>query len=192
MRVHVLPCVLLHVHARDADLARSHAALATRDSGVGEINLERAAEGERAVVLADLVALREIRVEVVLAGEDARLLHLAAEGERRGDGHAHGLRVEHGQRAREAEAHRARARVRRLAEARLARAERLRPREQLRVHLEADDDFPVAPCCGHRRAQCSRWSREMPGCVASPGSCRWFSVSREPSRPVNSIMSSLP
>jgi hypothetical protein len=63
----------------------------------------------------------------------------AAEGERGPGGQFHGARVEHGQRAGEAEAHGTDVGVGRIAEAGAAAAEHLALRQQLRVNLEADD-----------------------------------------------------
>src|SRR5256885_9559600 len=110
------------------------------DAHVAEVAVAR----QRDVVLGDLVRLRVVRIEVVLAVEDRAVGHLAVEGERDHQAEVHGLRVDHRQRTGEAEADRARARVRLLAEGELARAEHLRARLQLDVDLEPDDRLAVA------------------------------------------------
>src|SRR5579859_5856187 len=127
--VDVLARVLLHVHARDADTPRRAA----------HLDVEVPLVAERLVVLADLVALRQVRVEVVLAGEAARRGDGAREGQRGAHRHRDGVRVEHGQRARQPQAHRAHLRVGRRAVVGGAAAEGLAAREQLRVHLQPDD-----------------------------------------------------
>ena len=123
--VHELGGVLLEVRARD---------LHVRAAGDREL----AAPGEREVVLADLVALGQVGIEVVLAVEDRALRDLAAEREPDHQPVVHGLRVQRRQRARVAEADGARARVRLLAERQRAAAEHLRARRELDVDLEAD------------------------------------------------------
>ena len=137
--VHVLARVLLHVRAVDADHPRG----LTRDADV-----ELALGAERQVVLADLVALGEVGIEVVLAGEDAPLLNRAAERKPDAHRHPHGLLVEHRERARQPEADRADIGVRARAERRRAAAEQLGLREKLRVHLETDDRLELR---GHER-----------------------------------------
>ena len=106
-------------------------------------SVEEAVDVQRLVVLADLVRLRHVGVEVVLAVEHARLDRAV---ERQADAHRQldGLPVEHRQRAGQAERHRVDVGVRLVAEAVRAGREQLRRRRQLDVHLEADDELPVA------------------------------------------------
>jgi hypothetical protein len=94
--VQVLAGVLLHVDAEDAPPAPASV-----------VSMSSSPPRERQLVLADLVALRQIGVEVVLPREHARCRARAAEREPARDGHRAPPRVEHGQRARQAEAHRA-------------------------------------------------------------------------------------
>ena len=126
--VGALARVLLEVGALDTD---AHT--------VREI--EEAVDVERLVVLADLVRLRHVGVEVVLAVERARL-DRAVEG--RADAHRQLDRVlvEHRQRAGQAERDRVDVGVRLVAEAVRARAEQLRGGVEFDVHLEADDQLP--------------------------------------------------
>ena len=97
------------------------------------------AGGQRPLVLRDLVALRQVGIEVVLAGEHRRLVHVALERQRRGQRQVDRLRVHHRQRAGQPEAHRADVGVGGGAELGAAAAEDLGRGAQLRVDLEADD-----------------------------------------------------
>ena len=134
--------VLLEVHAVDAHVAQPPAA----------------AQG--LVVLADLVALRQVGIEVVLAVEDRPRRELAAQRQPDHQAVVDRLGVGHRQRAGQAEADRAGARVRRLAERQLAAAEHLRPRAELDVDLQADDGLVV----GHAR-------RSRAGELSKPIAC---------------------
>ena len=67
-----LPRVLLHVDAREPDPLRAAV----------DGNLESSAERQRPLVLRDLIALRQVRIEVVLAGEDRLGLNGAAQRQR--------------------------------------------------------------------------------------------------------------
>ena len=120
--------VLFHVDARQADVFSA----AGRD-------VEAAAERQRPLVLRNLVALRQVRIEVVLPREDRCRLDVAAERERRLDRVVHRLAIEHRQRARQPQAHRTHLRVRRGAERRAAAAEDLRAGRELCVDFEPDD-----------------------------------------------------
>ena len=110
-------------------------------TGVRDAGRQRdaAAGRERPLVLRNLVALRQVRIEVVLPREDRPRLHRAAERERRAHRQLDRASVEHRQRAGQAEADRAHVRVRRRAERRRTPAEDLGGGQQLRVDLEADD-----------------------------------------------------
>ena len=81
---------------------------------------------ERLVELRDLISLRQIGIEIVLAREDRRRVDRAAERERGAHRQLDGVLVEHRQRAGQRETHRAGVRVRRRAEIRGAAAEDLR------------------------------------------------------------------
>ena len=127
--VHALARVLFHVHARDARPPRDPV----------HLDVEVPVLAERLVELADLVALGQVRIEVVLPREAARRPNRAPERERRLHRHADGFAVQHRQRPRQPQANGAHLRVRRGAEGSGAAAECLRSREELRVHLQADD-----------------------------------------------------
>ena len=131
--VHVLRRVLLEMGADDADL----------ELAVGGRQRHLPVHAEGLVVLGDLVALRQVGIEVVLAVEDRALGDLAAEAEAEQHRHLDRALVRHGQRSRVRQAHRARAGVLGRAVLELAAAEHLRPRLQVDVDLEADDRFPA-------------------------------------------------
>ena len=69
--------------------------------------IERSATHDGLRHLADLIALRQVGVEVVLAVEGAAPADLGADGEAKGHGHAHGARVQYGQRTGQAQIYRA-------------------------------------------------------------------------------------
>src|SRR5207244_10315736 len=96
-----LRSVLLEMRALDPDLLVA----------VGGRQRKASATAERLLVLADLVALRQVGVEVVLAREDRVLGDLAVEREPELDRVLDRLGVRHGQRARKREADGTRARV---------------------------------------------------------------------------------
>ncbi len=111
--------VFLEVRPRDADALL--VALVVRNEQLAVLD-------DRQLVLADLVALRQVRVEVVLAAELA--------------GHAHDFLVEHRQDARVAEIDQAGLGVRLGAVGRGCAREDLALRRKLRMDLQPDDDFP--------------------------------------------------
>jgi len=123
--------ILFHVDAGNPDAA----GLSVDDQ------IYRALQGQRSLVLGDLIALRKVRIEVVLAREDGLALDLTAQRERRLDREVDGLAVQHRQRARQPETHRARLRVGWRAERRRAPAEDLRAGQQVGVDLKPDDSF---------------------------------------------------
>ena len=123
-----------------------------------EQDLDVAVLDDRLLVLADLVALRQVRIEVILAREDRAARHAGADGEPEHDCHAHGFAVQHRQHAGVAEVHEVRLDVRRRAVGGRRAGEDLRARRELRVDLEADDGFPFhggahANAGGMRRCQ---------------------------------------
>ena len=61
-----------------------------------ELDRERAAADDGICELADLIALRQIRIEVVLPIENRVGVNLGADGEAERDGHAHDLFVQTG------------------------------------------------------------------------------------------------
>ena len=156
--VDVLRRILLEMRARDAD----------RDAAVVARHDEPPARAERLVVLADLVRLRQVGIEVVLAVEDRPLGDLAVEREPELDRLLDRAPVRHGQRAGEGEADRADVRVRRVAVGVAAAAEHLRLRLQLHVDLEPDHRLPgVVALIGGAPGRCR--SRARPRAHARRG-----------------------
>ena len=140
--------VLLEVDALDADRARA---------GV-RLDLERAADAERLVVLRDLVTLRQVGVGVVLAIELGELRDLTAERQPGEDRVRDRLLVDHGQRAGQPERDRVDQRVRLAVEV-VARAvgEHLRLGAELTVHLETDHDLVLVGGGGAGRHGWDPW-----------------------------------
>src|ERR1019366_1161127 len=99
---------------------------------------EPATAAQRHVVLRDLVALRQVRVEVVLAVEQRALGDLAAERQPDHQPVVDRTLVDHRQGPRQAEADRAGVDVGLISERELATAEHLRARSQLDVDLQPD------------------------------------------------------
>ena len=130
-----LASVLLDVKASNADARR----------GIATVALDRDATRRRqwAFVLRDLIALWQVGIEVILPREDRQQVNAAVERERGTDGKIDDVLIEHRQRAGESEAHRADLHVRRRTKLGRAAAECLGTREQLDVHLEADDHLIV-------------------------------------------------
>ena len=133
--VHGFARVLLEVRARNAD------ALVL---AVGILDEQLAVLDDRQLVLADLVALGQVRVEVVLAREDRTRRHGGVDGQPEHGRHAHDFFVEHGQHARVTEVDQASLRVRLGPVRRRGGRENLALRRELRVDLQPDHGFPGA------------------------------------------------
>ena len=121
--------VLLEVGARDRTV-----------KGPSAVSKVSRPGGQRQVVLADLVALGQVRVEVVLAIPAGRVGGRGLDGGAGGEHELHGAPVDDRERTRQAEADRADVAVRPGAVIRgRAGAEHLRIRAELAVDLDADD-----------------------------------------------------
>ena len=137
--VHQLARVLLDMDALDTDrLVLGNAGLL-----VG-LDRQRALADQRVVELADLVALRQVGIEVVLAVEPAPLVDLRLDREARAHRLADALAVEHRQHAGHRRVDQADLRVRLGAELGAGAAEQLGLAGHLRVDFEADHDLPFA------------------------------------------------
>src|SRR5436190_17690709 len=84
---------------------------------------DRAIRRDRLLVLGDLVSLREVGIEIILASENRMLVNRTAERECRANRVVHGGPIENRQRARQAEADGTNVRVGRRAERRATAAE---------------------------------------------------------------------
>ena len=139
--MHGFAGILFEMHPHDADAA----AVLERHGAPGR---------KRPVVLRDLVALRKVRIEVVLAREHRDGVHGTAQRERRADGVFDRFSIEDGKRARGAQTHRADLSVGRRTERRATAAEDLRGCQQLRMNLEADGG-----CSMFESSECERFQR---------------------------------
>ncbi len=116
-----------------------------REAGaVVALHLDLALADDRVLVLADLIALRQVRIEVVLPVEAGPGVDLRLQAE----AGAHRLldadAVDHRQHARHGGVDQADLLVRPRAEAHRRAGEQLRLRGDLGVHLQPDDDLPGA------------------------------------------------
>ena len=127
--------VLLEVEALDADLD----ALA-----VGHVDDDLALPDDRRLVLADLIALRQVGIEIVLPVEDRIEIDLRLQPESGADRlHDAGL-VDHWQHAGHGGIDQRNVRIGLAAERGRSAGEKLGLRRHLGMNLHADDDFPVA------------------------------------------------
>jgi len=111
---------------------------------VAQEELDLAALHHRNFKLADLVALGQVGVEIVFAGENAHGRNVGAEGQSQFDSASNSLSVHHGQRAGQRQVYGAGLRVGFGAEGRGGAAEDLALRGKLGVGFEADDDLVAA------------------------------------------------
>jgi hypothetical protein len=107
-------------------------------------NRQPAALHHRNLELADLVALGQVGVEVVLAREHRARRDAGAHRQAELDGADHGFAVEHRQHAGQGDVHGIGLHVRLGAEGDAAAGENLGLGLQLGVGFQPDDDFPVA------------------------------------------------
>ena len=144
--VEQLAGVFLEVDAGDAAAARL----------APHIEIEMAAPAERQIVLRDLVALRQVGIEIVLAIELGKLRDFAVQRQRGADGRLDRPPVDHRQRARQPEADRAGVRVRwsRQVVGGTA-AEHLALRQHLGMDLQPDDDLVFGGDRAHAAAPIS-------------------------------------
>ena len=93
-------------------------------------------------ILRDLVALRQVGIEVVLAREDRTLMNLESERQSGARAQLNHPPIQNRKRTRQTETHRTRVRVRLIAKARRASTEDFRFGAELGVDLQPDDCFP--------------------------------------------------
>src|SRR4051812_39233352 len=123
--MYALAGVVLHVDTRDSDALRR-----TLHRDIGPAML-----AERFIVLRDLVALGQVGVKIILAGEAGMRPDLAVERERGLDRQFHRGAVQDRKRTRHPETDWAHIRIRRRSETRRAATEDLGRRGQLHVDL---------------------------------------------------------
>ena len=141
-----LACIFLKVSTRDVDAL---------DGAVVEHDVDRTTADDRQFVLADLITLRQIGIEVVLAREYRAPRHPRIDRQAEFHRHAYRLGIEHGQHAGIGEIDQIRLRVRRRPIGGGRAGEYFRLRRQLGVNLEPDDGLPFhqANPGGVRRCQ---------------------------------------
>ncbi len=110
------------------------------DSALGIADLQPALGAEWQIVLADLIALGQVGIVVVLAVPLGERGNLAVQGHGRPQAQLEGLAVHHRQRAGHADADRAGLRIGRRAKLRAAAAEQLCLRRQLHVDFQPNHD----------------------------------------------------
>ena len=133
--VQALAGVLLQMQPLDADGDRL-AAL--------EIDGDLALADDRLLVLADLVALRQVGIEIVLAVEHRLQIDLGLQPQPGAHGLAHALLVDHRQHAGHGGVDQRDVAVGRAAEFGRGAGKQLRLGGDLGMDFHADDDFPVA------------------------------------------------
>ncbi len=110
---------------------------------------QSATGNDRNFKLADLVALGQVGVEVILARKNRAWRNLPANGQAKFDGADHGFTVEHRQHTGQGNIDGARLRIRRRAKGDAAAGKDFRLRFKLGVRFQSDDDFPL--CITHAR-----------------------------------------
>ncbi|MCY1179907.1 hypothetical protein D9M73_203260 [compost metagenome] len=157
--------VLFQVRAGDADAL----------DGTGfQGDVEEALADDGMVHLAGLVALGQVRIEVVLAGEDVLPGDVRVDGQAELAGHAHGFRVQYRQGAGHAEVNQAGLGVGLGAEGGGAAGENLRLGAELCVDFQPDHGFPL-----HVRVP----QNPAGACLCQSVACWywWATLSRRPS-----------
>jgi hypothetical protein len=142
--VHVLARVFFKVQPSDTHRHRLPIARVPGFVTFSRHNLKRAVHRKRLIILRDLVALREIRIEIVLAREDRTFLNLKPERQSRARGQLNHPPIQNGKRTRQTQAHRTRVRIRLIAKTRRASAKDFRFGAELGVDFQPDDSFPSA------------------------------------------------
>ena len=112
-------------------------------SGGRDGDVQRAALDHRLLVLADLVALGQVRIEIVLAGKDGDRCHAGADGQPEADGMFHRPAVEHRQHTRQRQIDRAGLGVGLGAKPGGGPGEDLRLGQQLDMGFQSDHHFPL-------------------------------------------------
>ena len=126
--------ILLQMQPLDADGFRSAV----------HVDLDLAFADDRILELADLIALRQIRIEVVLAVEDAAIVDLRLEAQPGAYRLRNALLVDDRQHARHGRIDETDVAVRFRAEGGRRSRKQLGLRRHLRMHFQPDHDFPIA------------------------------------------------
>ena len=127
--------ILLEMQPLDADAHRL---------AVGHVDHDLALADDRRFVLADLVALRQVGIEIVLPVEHRFQIDLGFEPEPGAHRLAHAFRIDHRQHAGHGGVDQRDMSVGLAAERGRGAGEQFRLRSDLGMHFHADDHFPVA------------------------------------------------
>ena len=138
--VHRLAGILLKMQPLDADLDVREFALPVRPDGDDDF----AFADDRLLELRYLIALRQVRIEVVLPVEDRLVVDRGLQAQPGADRLLDALLVDHRQHAGHRRVDQADIGVWRGAERGRSAGEELCLGRHLRMHFEPDDDFPVA------------------------------------------------
>lgn len=138
--VHRLAGILLQMQALDADLDVFELPLAVRTDG----NDDLALADDRVLVLRDLVALRQVRIEIVLPVEDRAIVDLCLQAQAGAHGLLDAFLVDDRKHARHCGIDERNIGIRLRSELGRRTGEQLRIAQHLRMDLHADDDLPVA------------------------------------------------
>ncbi len=138
------------------------------------LDLDLAFSDDRVLVLADLIAGGQVRIEVILAVETAPFVNLGLEAQAGPHGLLDAVPVDHRQHARHGRVDQADLFVGACAKAHRCAGKQLGPGRHLGVDLQSDDDLPGAGpavdelgfCCAHGASIHRRSSR--PKAVAHP------------------------
>src|SRR5262245_33774176 len=139
--------VLFNVRARDAESSETPFGGPSAFVALAGQNFDRAALRKGAVILRDLIALRQIGIKIIFPREDRFGVDLKIKSESRLARHLHGLAVEHRQRAWQAQADRTGVAVRLPPEFGRTGTEDFRLGFELRVDFKADYGFPTFLHC---------------------------------------------
>jgi hypothetical protein len=143
--VQALAGVFFQVRAGDADAF---------DRAVFQRDVQVALADNRQFHLADLVALGQVRVEVVFTGEHVVLADLGVNRQTEHHRHAHRFLVQHRQHARHAQVDQAGLGVRLGTEGGGTTGKDFRPGGELGMNLQPDHDFPLHVCLLRSRLGC--------------------------------------
>ena len=150
--VHRLAGVLFEMQALDADLDILELALLVRAYG----DDDRALADDRLLELRDLVALRQVRVEVVLPVEHRLVVDLGLQPEAGANGLAHAFFVDDRQHAGHGGIDQRHIGIGRGTEGGRGAGEQFRFRSHLGMDLHADDHFPIAGGAGDQAFRVGR------------------------------------
>src|SRR6476620_6559002 len=121
--MHILSSILLKVQACNRDRLNLPFDRVPRLISFGRHDLELAVCGKRPVILRDLITLRKVRVEVILAGKNRFVVYVKPESEGRARAELHRATIQHGKSARQTQTDRASVFIRLIAKSSRAATE---------------------------------------------------------------------